>query len=338
MKAQECYEKSKAYHENGQYAKSQEYLQKARQLASEELPSVTPSKAVEFLAEKAYDFFIQEYNCSEEFRNIIEGYTKFLAAYNVAEFRYLETNDEIINKVLKPLYAYHEKLIKWILHTIQSSLKKNFPYRFYYLFLVNKLYDDDTPEEDKFRAIHVEFASKLAFRFKVELYRSIKEQYEKALQRSHTLEYQYFLMKGRIDELWHELSDKTDALMNDCFKCMGLNEIDKENIQYIMGDIYDFKNAQNITFVNKSNVVNSFNKVREQFDEETANVIQQIAKIVENSKNVEAAELFEAFNDEITKPAPKKSLLKSIWSGLSSVLPVLSTTVSIVEKIMKIIN
>jgi len=117
--------------------------------------------------------------------------------------------------------------------------------------------------------------------------------------------------------------------------------IDNKNVvnnYNIMGDNFDIKNAQNFTFTNKSNVVNSFNKVKEQFDETTASVIQQIAEIVEKSKNDEAVELFDAFNEEITKPAPKKSVLKSIWSGLSSVLPVLSTTVSIVEKVIKIIN
>ena len=338
MNARECYEKSKAYFDNGQYAKSQEYLQKARQLASEELPSVTYSKAVEHLAEKAYDFFIQEYNSSEEFLNVIKEYTKFLVAYHVAEFRNLETNDEVINNVLKQLYAYHEKLIKWILHTIQSSLKKDFPYRFYYLYLLFKLYDDDTPEAEKFRALQVEFANKLAFRFKVELYRSFKVNYETALQQKQYLDYQFFLMQGRINVLWHDLSDKADALLNDCFKSMGLNEMYNEKIQYIMEEKYDFTNARNITFVNKSNVVNSFNKVKEQFDEETANVIRQIAEIVEKSENAEAAEYFEAFNEEINKPEPKKSRLKSFWNSLSSVLPVLSSTFSIVTNVMKIIS
>jgi len=340
MNARECYEKSKAYFDNGQYAKSQEFLQKARQLASEELPSVTPSKAVEHLAEKAYDFFIQEYNTSEEFLNDIKEYTKFLVEYHVAEFRGIETSDEVISKVLKSLYAYHEKLIKWILHTIKNSLQKDFPNRFYYIYQVNKMYDDGTPKAENFRVIHIEFANKLAFRFKVELYRSIKENYETALQQNQYLDYLLFATQSGIDKLWHDLSDKTDALMNDCFKCMGLNEMDNENItmQYVMGDKIEIKNAQNFTFVNKSNVVNSFNKVRERFDEETASVIKQIAEIVEKSKNAEAVELFEAFNEEMNKQEPKKSLLKSFWNGLSSVLPVISSTVEIVEKIMKIIK
>jgi len=118
-------------------------------------------------------------------------------------------------------------------------------------------------------------------------------------------------------------------------------QLDKKipkQIQYIMGDNFEFNNAKNFTFINKSNVENSFNKVKEQFDEETANVIKQIADIVEKSSNEEAAELFDAFNEEVNKPEPKKSLLKSFWTGLSAALPVLSTTASIVEKILKMIN
>ena len=136
----------------------------------------------------------------------------------------------------------------------------------------------------------------------------------------------------------------------DCIKCPYKdNDEARKAISYIyeqhkkskqnnMGDNIKIENVQNLTFVNKSNVVNSFNKVREQFDEKTANVIKQIAEIVEKSKNDEAKGYFEDFNEEINKPEPKKSRLKSFWNSLTSVLPVLSSTVSIVEKIMKIIN
>jgi hypothetical protein len=111
-----------------------------------------------------------------------------------------------------------------------------------------------------------------------------------------------------------------------------------KQIQYIMGDKFEFNNAKNFIFVNKSNVENSFNKIKEQFDEETANVIKQIAEIVEKSSNVEAVDLFDAFNEEVNKPEPKKSLLKSFWTGLTAALPVLTSTASIVEKVMKMIN
>jgi hypothetical protein len=112
----------------------------------------------------------------------------------------------------------------------------------------------------------------------------------------------------------------------------------KQKIQYIMGDKFEFNNAKNFTFINKSSVVNSFNKVKEQFDEETANAIKQMAEIVEKSENADAVELFDAFNKEVNKPEPKKSLLKSFWNGLSTVLPILAHTASIAGNIIKIIG
>ena len=106
--------------------------------------------------------------------------------------------------------------------------------------------------------------------------------------------------------------------------------------EVIMGD--KFENITNSTIVNRSKVENSFNSVRDKFDEETANAIVQIAEIVDSSDNQEAGELFDAFNDEINKPEPKKSLLKSFWSGLTATLPILATTAGIAEKVMKIIG
>ena len=113
----------------------------------------------------------------------------------------------------------------------------------------------------------------------------------------------------------------------------------KEFKDYIMGSSVGGNIITKPTVIlGSNNVLSSFNKVKMQFDEETANVIQQIAEIVEISKNAEAVELFEAFNEEISKPEPKKTLLKTFWNNLSSLLPDLSITVSIVEKVMKIID
>jgi hypothetical protein len=112
----------------------------------------------------------------------------------------------------------------------------------------------------------------------------------------------------------------------------------KQKIINVMGDNYELKNIKGSTVIIKSKVENSFNKVKDQLGEETANVIKQIAEIVEKSKNAEARDLFDAFNEEINKPEPKKSILKSFWDGLSKVLPILASTASIVEKIMKIVS
>ena len=179
------------------------------------------------------------------------------------------------------------------------------------------------------------------------MYGSLKENYERVLRSNYPYEYLWLTDdEDKLRKLLSELYERTINIVKSILKDLGFisdKEIEKvinNNVvnNYIMGDKFEFNNAQNFTFVNKSNVVNSFNKVKEQFDEATANVIQQIAEIVEKSENVVAAKLFEAFNEEMSKPEPKKTVLQSIWSGLSSVLPDLSTIVSIVEKIMKIIR
>ena len=347
MNAQECYEMGEAYHAQGQYGKAQEYLQKAFQLAKMELPDVHPRKAVLYLAEKGYDFFEQEYNnLSNEIHSIIKTYSEFLATYHMAELHSSETTNEVIRNVLKPLNIYYDKLSAWIFNTLQSSNRKNFPNKFYYVRLAHSLYTDDQQGTDELlHSKYNEQSNLLMSGFVVDLYLSIKENYERVLRNNYPYEYHWLVNdKDGLSKMSSELYDRSMKFVLNCLKNLGVNISDKEiekiiiQNQYVMGDKFEFNNAHSFTFVNKSNVVNSFNKVKEQFDEETANVIKKIAEIVEKSKNAEAVELFEAFNEEINKPEPKKSRLKSFWNSLSSVLPVLSSTVSIVEKIMKIIN
>ena len=102
-----------------------------------------------------------------------------------------------------------------------------------------------------------------------------------------------------------------------------------------MGDY--FNNITDSTIINRSTVENAYNKVRSDEGQDTAEVLVEIAKIVEESKNKEAGELFDSFNEEINKDEPKKSVLKNTWNGITKVLPILSTTANIAEKIIKIL-
>ncbi|MDR1895187.1 MAG: hypothetical protein LBR10_00160 [Prevotellaceae bacterium] len=101
---------------------------------------------------------------------------------------------------------------------------------------------------------------------------------------------------------------------------------------------YNIINSPNTNFANRSKVEGSFNKISEQMDENTANVLKQIAEIVESSANNKAKDLFEEFSKEINKPEPKKSLLETYWNGLISALPILASTASITASILKIID
>ena len=103
-----------------------------------------------------------------------------------------------------------------------------------------------------------------------------------------------------------------------------------------MGDKYE--NIHSSTIVNHSLVENSFNKVRRDFDEETANALKKIADEIEKSNNKDAAENFSSFNEELQKPEPKKTVLRSLWSGITTALPTILQVTDVATKIDKLLN
>jgi hypothetical protein len=102
--------------------------------------------------------------------------------------------------------------------------------------------------------------------------------------------------------------------------------------EVVMGD--KFENISNATIINRSLVQNAFNKVRDEV--ETANALKRVADEVERSGNTEAAENFNAFSEELQKPEPKKSLLRSFWGGVTLALPSILQMTDIVAKISKL--
>ena len=252
MNAQECYEKGGEFHSKGQHAKAQEYLQMALQLAHKELPKLTSPRAVEYLAEKAYEFFEQEFNASKDIRGIIKNYSEYLLNYHMAHLHYRDTKNEVISNVLKPLHIYYDKLGKWIFDTLQDSMRKNFPNKFYVIRLANSLYDD-TPEDSKefHNAICNHLSHKFYSGFLIDLYLLIKENYEEPFQRNFPSEYNYCLTANSdgLDELWHELYNRAVKLVVDCLKDMGLIISDKEvekitnNYSYNIGQMVNVKNT-----------------------------------------------------------------------------------------------
>lgn len=88
------------------------------------------------------------------------------------------------------------------------------------------------------------------------------------------------------------------------------------------------------TVLVNSQVVNSFNTVKER-DPELARAITILAGMVENSKNPEAAEIFNTFHNEISKPKPDKNILKSLWTGLTLALPMIKNMTDIASTVGK---
>lgn len=141
--------------------------------------------------------------------------------------------------------------------------------------------------------------------------------------------------KQHFDKTEFSLKDIVNGKI-DFVKLAQYEEFINFKIVNVMGDY--FSNISNATIVNKSVVQNAFNKVKETIDEDTAAALAQIAEHVEKSGNKEAGEVFNAFNEELQKLDPKKSLLKSFWTGLTSLLPTVSAIAGIAEKVIKMIG
>jgi len=237
MTAQEYYEKGEILHAKGERSKAQEYLQKALQKAREELPDIDSPKALKYLANKAYEFFICEYkDSSNEIHSIIKKYSELLAVSQMEFLNYRDTKNDVIDNVLRPLNSYYDKLEEWIFNTIQSSMIKKFPNKFYYTRKALELFPDDTPDLDEFRNTQCKgLASKLMSEFVIELYYSIKKHYEILLQKDYSVEYHWFSEnKDRLDGLWSELYGRSIRVVFDCLISMGLkiSLLDAEKIFY----------------------------------------------------------------------------------------------------------
>ena len=101
-----------------------------------------------------------------------------------------------------------------------------------------------------------------------------------------------------------------------------------------MGDI--FSNIQDSTIVNWSLVENAFNKTKSNFGEETAAMLLKVTELVAQSGNKEAGELLDQFNEELSKPQPRKSLLKRSWDSLVAVLPAVTSIAGAAAAIAKL--
>jgi len=89
-----------------------------------------------------------------------------------------------------------------------------------------------------------------------------------------------------------------------------------------MGDV--FKDIHASTIVNKSALVNSLNKVNDQ-NLDITKTLSIVVRSIHDSGNKEAGELFDQFNEELAKDKPRKSILKTCWSGIQQALPTIKS-------------
>jgi len=196
-----------------------------------ELNPADAREAVVYLAEKANEFFEQEYHDSDEIHSIIKIYSELLAKRHMDILNGRHT----INEVIKPLCLYSDKLTDWVFTTIRSSLMKKFPYRSDYIRQAFTMYDDDTEKIDVLMdAVCYELSHKLKSGFVMDLWQSMKEHYKRVLQNNYPFEYNLLTSNEKwIGGVWDELYGRSVKVIYDCLKNFGL-EIpplpDKEKI------------------------------------------------------------------------------------------------------------
>ncbi len=104
--------------------------------------------------------------------------------------------------------------------------------------------------------------------------------------------------------------------------------------ELIMGDSY--KDIIDSQIINRSKVVNAFNTIGNEIDEETKTALVELANIVTRSSNAAAGVLFNEFSDQLAKPDRSKNQLSQLWDGLVSVLPDVAKLGGAVAKITAI--
>jgi hypothetical protein len=103
----------------------------------------------------------------------------------------------------------------------------------------------------------------------------------------------------------------------------------------IMGDHFD-KIGAGATIVNRSTLTSSLNRVQYQAGDAAAQALRVVAQIIEDSGNQDAAENFNALSEELDKPHPRKSVLKSFWNGILTALPEMAEITNIADHVAQL--
>ena len=115
------------------------------------------------------------------------------------------------------------------------------------------------------------------------------------------------------------------------FERLLLDDLDikysKNKTKIIMGD--NFENITNSTIVNKNFLL----EVMEKVDDNTTLLLVKLRKIVEESNNEEAVELFNDLLEELSQQKPRTRRLKSFWHELVGLLPQINNITDITTNI-----
>jgi hypothetical protein len=103
-----------------------------------------------------------------------------------------------------------------------------------------------------------------------------------------------------------------------------------------MGDT--FSNITNSNIVNRSLVTSSMNALQQSGYNESAQALEQLASLVEESGDREAGECLDNFNEELSRDQPRKAILRAMWERIVVLLPLAGSTATIATGIANLIN
>jgi hypothetical protein len=85
--------------------------------------------------------------------------------------------------------------------------------------------------------------------------------------------------------------------------------------------VIDTINIHDSTIINRSSVMDSYNKLAQRHDESYAKALLELAEVVVKSKDPAANAVFDEFSKESTKDQGDKGKLKRYWDSLVSLVP-----------------
>lgn len=94
-----------------------------------------------------------------------------------------------------------------------------------------------------------------------------------------------------------------------------------------MGD--RFSNISNSTIVNRSLVQGAIGTLQQGGNQDSAEALRKLAEMVEQSGNSDATEYLNGFTEELEKPEPRRTILRSMWEGIKTALPVVSQAIEV---------
>lgn len=94
--------------------------------------------------------------------------------------------------------------------------------------------------------------------------------------------------------------------------------------------------ASNSTIINRSEVTNALNVVKNKHGKATMDFLTTVADHVEKSGRKGAGQLLDLFNEELARKEPREPVLKSTWEKIVELVPSLSTIANVAIEIAKL--